>query len=359
MCYNLNAAHAVYRRLMLYKSVFQDVQSGESILIPDHFNMWFIKFFTLLSVSFCFRGTSCSPALPATQHLNLRDQYLGGWPLALTGSNSESCPQGASVQCTSSNSNPECCPSGQTCFSGATQVTNYCCPTSSSLNPSLSSPIPQTMKAPGADCNTAVLNFPRCANTTWNKFFKHGSGYFCCELGTLGVLPAVGTLGGICEPSNLVIPTSLLATLVSQVGLATQIPTASALVSNATRAESAPTETSSSLLPSNTPGSGDDSTDSSSNLIAGWIKPVKIGVGAAIGAAFITVVAFGSVWNRRRRNNRLVRGYGAYWSDIGEFDEYGNRVQGYSTRYGSYRRAERPTENNFTVNVVQGDLQNP
>jgi hypothetical protein len=190
-------------------------------------------------------------------------------------------------------------------------------------------------------------------------FLNDPSGYFCCEPGTLGVVPSVGKSGGICEPSDQVVPTSLLATMVSQVGVATQTPSTTATVgaSNATTTASVPAETNPSLLPSSTPSSGSGSSDFSSSGIESWSKPVKIGVGIAVGAAVFAVVILGSICNRRRRNSDLRYGSGVYTGRVGEFDEYGNRVPGYTAGYEPYRRADRPVENNVTVNVVQGDLQ--
>ena len=106
-----------------------------------------LKFSILLSVSSILSIATSSPALPAKQHLNARGQYQGGWPLALTGSNSGSCPTEASVQCASTEANPECCPSGQTCIWGGFSSMNYCCPTSkyqSLRNPLLKAKLLQT-----------------------------------------------------------------------------------------------------------------------------------------------------------------------------------------------------------------------
>ena len=139
--------------------------------------------------------------------------------------------------------------------------------------------------------------------------------------------------------------------MVSQVGVATPTPTASVTAGNATTTGSGPAETNPSLLPTSTSTAGDGSTGSSSDPIAGWSKPVKIGVGAAVGAIFVAIIVLGSLCHRKRK-------YGMVYGYSGEYDEYGNRVPGYTAGYESYRRADRPTENNVTVNVVQGDMQN-
>jgi hypothetical protein len=91
---------------------------------------------------------------------------------------------------------------------------------------------------------------------------------------------------------------------------------------------------------------------STSSGIASWSKPLKIGVGTALAIFFVAVVALCSLCNRRRRRNLgYVQGY------EGSVDEFG--VSRYQSSYGLgglYMR-ERPTENNVTVNVVQGDMQ--
>jgi hypothetical protein len=188
-------------------------------------------------------------------------------------------------------------------------------------------------------------------------FINSPSGFFCCEPGTLGVIPAAGTPGGICEPSDQVVPKSLLATMVSQVGVATPSPAASASggAGNATATGSITSETNPSLLPTSTSNASGNS-NSGLGGIESWSKPVKIGVGVGIGAVLVAIIVLGSLCNRRRRNNNVIHGYGVYSGGVDEFDEYGNRVPGYRAAYEPYRRA-RPTENNVTVNVVQGDLQ--
>jgi hypothetical protein len=84
-------------------------------------------------------------AVPAIQNLNRRAIYQGGWPLALLGSASTTCPDEAPVKCASKSLNPACCPGGQTCIYGSGPYANYCCPTSTShllsFSRSISSPI--------------------------------------------------------------------------------------------------------------------------------------------------------------------------------------------------------------------------
>jgi hypothetical protein len=115
-------------------------QSMNCVWYPYHYtlDMSALKFCTLFIVSFLVGTATSSPALSAIQHVNPRDEYQGGWPLSLEGTNSGSCPTDASTQCSSTNVNPQCCPSGQTCFWGAVQFANYCCPTGANSSPLLS-----------------------------------------------------------------------------------------------------------------------------------------------------------------------------------------------------------------------------
>ncbi|TVY84017.1 hypothetical protein LSUE1_G002959, partial [Lachnellula suecica] len=270
-------------------------------------------FFFFRKIEANFRAT------PAVQHLSPRAEYQGGWPLALTGTASGSCPADASVSCSRNTINPSCCPSDQTCIFGYSQDANYCCPTS-------------------ADCNTAVLNFPRCANTTWTMFKNYPAGFFCCEPGLIGVSPAVGLAGGICEPADQVVPTSLLATIIPQATVA-----ASSKPANQTEA-GGPTITN--------PVSSPTSSSSSDTGIASWPMKTKIGLGIAVGVAVLIVLVLAGVCSRRRSARVAYNGYAA------QYDEYGNLVPAYNAGYEPYRRPDRNSEgNNVTVNVVQGDLQ--
>ena len=88
---------------------------------------------TLLAAS----SIASRPARPAYQHKKAslpRDAYQGGWPLALTGSNSPSCPSDVSAACNSTFLTPACCPIGQTCVVSEGIGAQYCCPTG---NPAL------------------------------------------------------------------------------------------------------------------------------------------------------------------------------------------------------------------------------
>ncbi|KAF4628618.1 hypothetical protein G7Y89_g9537 [Cudoniella acicularis] len=230
-------------------------------------------------------------AVPATQHISPRALYQGGWPLASIGSTT-TCPSTTPVQCTSTIVNLSCCPSGQTCIFGAGQDANYCCPTS-------------------VDCNEAVLNFPRCANTTWTMFQQKPAGYFCCEPGLIGINPTgVSITGGLCEPVNQVIPTSLLATIVAQV-----TPSATATATNQTEA-GGPDITNPTASASST-----SLANSASNILANWSTGMKVGVGIAAVVAVLVVLAFCS-WCRRRTARRYV--YPG--TEYDRYDENGNLI---------------------------------
>ena len=73
----------------------------------------------------------------AVQVLDSRSTYQGGWPLALAGSASTTCPSEAPTFCgtASDGVNPSCCPSGQTCTTKGWEY--YCCPTGMSPFPFL------------------------------------------------------------------------------------------------------------------------------------------------------------------------------------------------------------------------------
>ena len=88
--------------------------------------------FIALSISLlpCLNADARSLAQPAVQHLSPRAEYQGGWPLALIGTASSSCPASASESCSSTVQNPACCPSGQTCIFSPSIYASYCCPTS-------------------------------------------------------------------------------------------------------------------------------------------------------------------------------------------------------------------------------------
>jgi len=169
-------------------------------------------------------------------------------------------------------------------------------------------------------------------------FKQYPAGYFCCEPGTIGVNPAVGLNGGICEPADQVVPTSLLATVMSQAAAA-----ASSTPANQTE-PGGPTITN--------PTSSPSSSSSSSDSIASWPLKTKIAVGIAVGAAVVIFLVVAGIFSRRR-NARV--GYGSY---NGQYDEYGNLLPGYRAGYEPYRRTGGNLDgNNVTVNVVHGDMQ--
>ena len=197
-------------------------------------------------------------------------------------------------------------------------------------------------------------------------FISGASSYFCCSSGEIGVIPASGKSGGLCEPSNQVFPTSLLATIVAQVGIATPTPTAGGAGSNnattTTGSGSSPAETNPSKAPTSTATSNPASNTTSA--INKWPLGTKIGIGAGIFVGFILLCVVSSILRSRRRRIRgAIPGTYGYGSELGEFDEYGNRINVYGAGYGSrlgyeqYRHtgSPAPPANNVTVNVVHGD----
>ncbi|KAH7311964.1 hypothetical protein BKA65DRAFT_517890 [Rhexocercosporidium sp. MPI-PUGE-AT-0058] len=269
-----------------------------------------------------------SRAEPAIQHLSGRAEYQGGWPLALIGTASPSCPASASESCSSEVQNPACCPSGQTCIFSSSTYASYCCPTT-------------------ADCNTAVLNFPRCSNSTWNMFVQKPSGYFCCEPGMIGVNPSSGMSGGLCEPGDQHVPTSILATLATQVGVATSAPTAKGNTNTTATGGGGSGATQTNPSQSSSSSSSHNST---MDTISHWSLAAKVGIGAAVVVAFVLLLVVSCLIKRRR--NRIFYKHGVEMQG-GQYDEYGNLVPGYSP-YEPYRRQDG-NGNNVTVNVVHGD----
>ncbi|KAK0105705.1 hypothetical protein ONS95_004230 [Cadophora gregata] len=290
-----------------------------------------------LSLFLCLFSTvnARSLAQPAVQHLSSRAEYQGGWPLALIGTASPSCPASASESCSSTAQNPACCPSGQTCTWSGSVYASYCCPTS-------------------ADCQTAVLNFPRCSNSIWTMFIQYPSGFFCCEPGMLGVNPSSGKSGGLCEPADQHVPASLLATVMAQVGTLTPLPTPTTGGNRTATATggggSGATQTNPSLAPTST-GSG-SGTSHSLGSFSNWSLGIKVGIGAAIVVAILLLAMVGCRIRRRRREVR-------YASPLlpGERNEMGVLMyneSGLPPAYEPYRRRDG-NANNVTVNVVHGD----
>ncbi|KAG4415074.1 hypothetical protein IFR04_011799 [Cadophora malorum] len=288
------------------------------------------NFITLsISLLLCLNADARSLAQPAVQHLSPRAEYQGGWPLALIGTASSSCPASASESCSSTVQNPACCPSGQTCIFSPSIYASYCCPTN-------------------ADCHTAVLNFPRCSNSTWKMFIQEPSGFFCCEPGMLGVNPSSGITGGLCEPPTQQVPASLLATVMAQIGVPTPVPTAGGNT-NATATGgggSTATQANPSLAPTGT-SSGSHNMTSFSN----WSLGTKVGVGAAIIAAIVLLAIVGCGIRRRHREVRY-----ALPLPPGERNEIGALIRDESglPAYEPYSRRDG-NGNNVTVNVVHGD----
>jgi hypothetical protein len=132
-------------------------------------------------------------ALVIGKSLASRQDYRGGWPLGYTGAE---CPSNSSVTCTTSFGvgNLNCCPDGQSCFRNLDSKI-YCCPSD-------------------ADCGSAVVNRPTCADPSWKLYDLELYGYFCCPEEYVGVLPIQGT-GGLCESNAEQLPKKRLAKLVA------------------------------------------------------------------------------------------------------------------------------------------------
>jgi hypothetical protein len=191
---------------------------------------------------------------------------------------------------------------------------------------------------------------------------KTGNGFFCCAPGQIGVNPSSGLGGGICEPPDQVVPQTLLATIVSQVGAATPTPSATAGSSNATAtAAGGAVETNPSAVPTPTATSINGQI---ANITSHWSNPLKIGVGIGSFVAVVLFIAICSCVRRRRANsNRItgVSGYNSYGAGYTSYDEFGNLIPTsvYATggrQFEPFRRADTPA-NNVTVNVVHGDQQ--
>jgi hypothetical protein len=169
-------------------------------------------------------------------------------------------------------------------------------------------------------------------------FRQSGRAYFCCPPGLIGINP-VDSNGGLCEPSDQVVPASLLATIYPQ---ATATPSSTqannTIAGNPNQANPTASATSTSDASKNSASSGTDST--------------KLAVAFAAVAVIALLVIAGCI-RRWKRRNAVVQSV--------SYDEEGNPIY----QYG-YNLAERPheqyrkpvvvnTENNVTLNVVQGD----
>ncbi|RFU29253.1 hypothetical protein B7463_g7097, partial [Scytalidium lignicola] len=226
-------------------------------------------------------------AQPFRQRLDSRSIYSGGWPLALPGIGS-TCPPETPVACTAGNSfdNPTCCPSGQSCFTMAGEDIPYCCPTDK-------------------DCNTAVINFPVCANTSWTMFIYEGNYFFCCDPAKIAVKPITG-IGGLCVPAEQVVPTSLLATATKQDTAA--IPTSASTTSTNT-ASLNPSVAVTNSIQINPTASPSPSTPPSSSSSSSSSTPFHLTTPTIIGIAVGAFVLFTSIalcgWCRQRHKPKF------------------------------------------------------
>jgi len=256
-------------------------------------NPLYIIALTLLATS-STASSLARPALQQKRNFQPRDAYQGGWPLALTGSNSPSCPSAVSAACNSTSLTPACCPTGQTCVVNDDIGAQYCCPT-------------------GADCKTAVLDFPVCANSTWDMFYANSGHYFCCMPGQIASQD-ITLWGGLCEPANQAIPTSLLATLVSQVGAPTAAPSVIAGGStNTTTTPGTPLETNPTTSP---PPSSSGITGSVQGIINDGFSHTGVIAGSVVGFVFL-VLLIGFCARRRHRSTTVhmvpvTQQWGAY-----------------------------------------------
>lgn len=177
-------------------------------------------------------------------------------------------------------------------------------------------------------------------------FKQYYGGYFCCPPDLIGVNPSAGTSGGLCEPHDQVVPSSLLATVYAQ---ATPKPSATASPANATITGN-PNQANPTAPSSSSHANNNNNNDPSG--IAAWSNARKIALGVAVVVLVLVVLAL--VGLVRRRRSRMVVPYSAY--NGSQYDEYGNLLPPpYGrTGYEPYRHAN--DGNNVTVNVVQGDL---
>lgn len=177
-----------------------------------------------------------------------------------------------------------------------------------------------------ADCVNVVRNLPVCANSTWDMYaLKNGDG-FCCEPDQYDVLPLNG-YAGICEPLDVAVAASLVATPASQVGgaaIVTQtrvggtdatgtITVTSSLangggmttVTTAASATKNTPATTTSLAPGTLPSPSGGATATIT-----LTKGAEIGV--AVGAGVFAIIAGLLIWRcLRNRKRRKIAGAGA------------------------------------------------
>ena len=153
----------------------------------------------------------------------------------------------------------------------------------------------------GADCKTAVLDFPVCANSTWNMFYANSGHYFCCTPGQIGT-EDITLYGGLCEPANQAIPTSLLATLVSQVVAPTAAPSTIAGGStNASTTSGPPLETNPTIPPL---PSSSVSTGSVEGIISKGFSHSGVIASSVVGFG-VLVIIIACVVRRRHRSTTV------------------------------------------------------
>ncbi|KAI4862770.1 hypothetical protein F4820DRAFT_450686 [Hypoxylon rubiginosum] len=160
-----------------------------------------------------------------------------------------------------------CCPSSTVCPS---QYNVACCQS-------------------GTNCTTAIVETPRCANSSWAMF--DNAGYFCCEDNQVGYNNG-GSDG--CSRSGVSIPDG--ASPLAEVDQVT-------LSSTTSSASSTSTSTTTSSSPPSSPISSSDSDSSSST-------PVGAIAGGVVGGVALVAIILAAIFLFRRRRSRAKEATG-------------------------------------------------
>ncbi|OTB07172.1 hypothetical protein M426DRAFT_8901 [Hypoxylon sp. CI-4A] len=186
---------------------------------------------------------------------------LSGWAIRRNGS----CLGGKEVDCGATLAPfRACCPSSTECPS---QYNVACCPS-------------------GTNCTTAIVEAPRCANSSWSMF--DNGGYFCCEEGQVGYDKS-NTNG--CSRSGASLPDGTVPLAVISQSERSTSTTSSTSESTSTSTSSATSSPTSSSL-------SDSSSHSSAGAIAG---------GVVGGIALIAIILAALFFFRKRNKNRDVK----------------------------------------------------
>ena len=131
-------------------------------------------------------------------------------------------------------------------------------------------------------------------------FYSNSGHYFCCAPGQIGT-EDITLWGGLCEPANQAIPTSLLATLVSQVVAPTATPSAIAGNTNATTTSGPPLETNPTIPSSPSSSATNGSVE---GIINNGLSHTGVIAGPVVGfGVLVVIIAF--VVRRRHRNTTV------------------------------------------------------